>query len=81
LLSGIKVDFLKIDGSIILDIFRDPLDMARLKSVNRVAKTIGIKTIAELVEDQATIALLRKLGVDYGQGFGISQPSPLAEIA
>jgi len=81
LLKGIKVDFLKIDGSIILDIFRDPLDMARLKSVNRVAKTIGIRTIAELVEDEATIALLRKLGVDYGQGFGISLPSPLAEVA
>jgi PAS domain S-box-containing protein len=81
LLKGIKVDFLKIDGSIILRIHRDPLDMARLKSVNRVAKTIGIKTVAELVEDQATIAVLRKLGVDYAQGFGISQPGPLAEIA
>jgi PAS domain S-box-containing protein len=81
LLRGIKVDFLKIDGSIILHIHRDPLDMARLKAVNRVAKTIGIKTVAELVEDQATIEVLRKLGVDYAQGFGISQPSPLSEIA
>lgn len=81
LLRGIKVDFLKIDGSVILRINRDPLDMAKLKSVNRVAKTIGIKTVAEMVEDQATIAVLRGLGVDYAQGFGISKPSPLSEIA
>ncbi|MBF6570870.1 MAG: EAL domain-containing protein [Candidatus Binataceae bacterium] len=81
LLKDIKVDFLKIDGSLVLRIHRDPLDMARLKSVHRVARIIGVKTVAELVEDQATITVLRKLGVDYAQGFGISQPGPLSEIA
>lgn len=81
LLKDIKVDFLKIDGSIVLRINRDPLQLAKLKSVSRVAKTIGIKTVAELVEDQATIAVLRNLGIDYAQGFGISVPGPLAEIA
>ncbi len=81
LLKDIKVDFLKIDGSIVLRINRDPLQLAKLKSVSRVAKTIGIKTVAELVEDDATIAVLRNLGVDYAQGFGISVPGPLSEIA
>lgn len=81
LLKDMKVDFLKIDGSIILRIHQDPLAMARLTAVNRVAKTIGIKTVAELVEDRVTIATLRELGVDYAQGFGISQPRPLSEIA
>lgn len=81
LLKDIKVDFLKIDGSIVLRINRDPLQLAKLTSVSRVAKTIGIKTVAELVEDQATIAVLRRLGVDYAQGFGISQPGPLSDIA
>jgi PAS domain S-box-containing protein len=81
LLKDIKVDFLKIDGSIVLRINRDPLQLAKLKSVSRVAKTIGIKTVAELVEDPATIAVLRNLGIDYAQGFGISVPGPLSDIA
>ena len=81
LLKDIKVDFLKIDGSIVLRINRDPLQLAKLKSVSRVAKTIGIKTVAEMVEDEATIAVLRNLGIDYAQGFGISVPGPLSEIA
>ena len=80
LLKDIKVDFLKIDGSIVLRINQDPLQLAKLKSVSRVAKTIGIKTVAELVEDEATIAALRNLGIDYAQGFAISKPGPLAEI-
>lgn len=81
LLKDIKVDFLKIDGSIILRIHRDPLQMAKLTALSRVAKTIGIKTVAELVEDQATVAALRNLGIDYAQGFGISVPGPLSEVA
>lgn len=78
LLRDFQVDFLKIDGSVILGMLRDPSQLAKVIAINRVAKTIGVKTIAELVEDAATIAKLREIGVDYAQGFGIDRPKPLA---
>ena len=79
LIRGFQVDFLKIDGSIIFDILRDPVALAKVIAINRVTKKIGIKTVAELVESEETIAKLKEIGVDFAQGFGISRPRPLAE--
>lgn len=79
-IQGIHVDFLKIDGSVILDILHDPVKLAKIIAINRVAKKIGIKTVAELVESEDTIAKLRELGIDFAQGFGISRPQPLDKI-
>jgi len=79
LIRGFQVQFLKIDGSIILDILSDPVDMAKVVSINRVAKKIGVKTVAELVESEELIIRLREVGVDFAQGFGISRPRSLAE--
>ena len=79
LIRGFQVEFLKIDGSIILEILRDPVKLAKVTAIDRVAKKIGVETIAELVESEETIASLRKIGVDFAQGFGISRPRPLAE--
>ncbi len=79
LIRGFQVEFLKIDGSIILNILRNPVDLAKITAINKVAKLIGLKTIAELVENEETIAKLRETGIDYAQGFGISRPRPLAE--
>jgi PAS domain S-box-containing protein len=78
LIRGFRVEFLKIDGSIIFNILRDPVELAKITAVNRVDKLIGVKTIAELVENEETIAKLREIGIDYAQGFGISRPRPLA---
>lgn len=80
LLRNIRVDFLKIDGSIILHILRDPIYLAKVKAIGQVATKIGVKTVAELVESQDIIAKLREIGIDSAQGFGISRPRPLAEI-
>ncbi|MFZ2161301.1 MAG: EAL domain-containing protein [Sideroxyarcus sp.] len=77
-IRGFTVEFLKIDGNIIFNILRDPVELAKIIAVNRVAKMIGVKTIAELVENEETIAKLREVGIDYAQGFGISRPQPLA---
>jgi EAL domain-containing protein (putative c-di-GMP-specific phosphodiesterase class I) len=71
------VEYLKIDGSIIFNILRDPVALAKLTAINRVAKLIGVKTIAELVESEETIGKLREVGIDFAQGFGISRPEPL----
>ncbi|MBI5436922.1 MAG: EAL domain-containing protein [Nitrosomonadales bacterium] len=78
LIRGFQVDFLKIDGSIILYILRDPVYLARVTAISRVAKEIGVKTIAELVESEEIITSLREIGIDFAQGFGISRPRPLA---
>jgi len=79
LIRGFQVEFLKIDGSIILDILHDPVKLAKVTAINQVAKKIGVKTIAELVESEEIIAKLREIGVDFAQGFGISRPRPLVE--
>ncbi len=78
LIRGFRIEFLKIDGGIIFNILRDPVELAKITAINRVAKKIGVKTIAELVEDEETIAKLKTVGIDFAQGFGISRPQPLA---
>lgn len=79
LIRGFQVEFLKIDGSIILNLLRDPVDYAKVISIDRVAKKIGVKTVAELVESEELIAKLREIGIDFAQGFGISRPRNLSE--
>ena len=80
-LKHLPLDFLKIDGSVVLQMLRDPVSLSKVVAINRVARTIGIATIAEMVEDEVTIARLRKIAVQYGQGFGVSAPQPLSEVA
>lgn len=71
------VDFLKIDGSIVLDILRDPLALAKITAIQHVAQKLSIQTIAEFVETDEMIVKLAELGIDFAQGFGISRPVPL----
>lgn len=80
-LRGLKVDYLKIDGSIILHLLQDPTELAKVIAIARVAKTIGVRTVAELVESDDCIVKLRGLGVDFVQGFGVSTPRPLSDLA
>lgn len=80
LLKRMRVDYLKISGDIILNILRDPVDLAKVTAINRVAHTMGIGTIAEFVESEQTLAKLRELQVDLAQGFGISRPRPLDDL-
>jgi EAL domain-containing protein (putative c-di-GMP-specific phosphodiesterase class I) len=80
ILKSISVDFIKVEGNVILNILRNEVDMAKATAINRVAHAVGIKTIAEFVESDEILAKLRKLGIDYAQGFGISRPRPLNEI-
>lgn len=80
LLKNIKVDFLKIDGVMVCNMLRDPVDLARVTAINRVAHAIGIQTVAELVETDEVAAKLREIGLDYAQGFGIALPRPLEEL-
>src|SRR3989338_3241361 len=79
LIRGFQVDFFKIDGSIIFDILRYPVALAKVVAIDRVAKKIGVKTIAEMVESEEAIAKLREVGIDFAQGFGISRPRSFVE--
>lgn len=76
-LQGLAVDFIKIDGVIVQNLLRDPAQMARARAIREVCGRIGVRTIAEFVEDGDTLAALRRIGVDYVQGFGIARPGPL----
>ena len=73
-LKNFTVDYVKIDGSFVRDMKDDPLDYAIVESINKISHIVGLKTIAEFVEDMGTMDILEKLGVDYAQGFGIARP-------
>jgi len=79
-LKGLPVDFIKIDGVFVRDIVNDPIDHAIVDTINRLGHVMGIKTIAEFVENDATRAQLQALGVDFVQGYGIHVPESLAHI-
>ncbi|WP_190287970.1 DUF1631 family protein [Marichromatium sp. AB31] len=79
-LKQLPVDFVKIDGSFVKDILSNPHDRAIVKSFNEIAHFMGKETIAEYVENQEILALLRELGVDYVQGYGIARPCFVDEL-
>ncbi|MHB8282597.1 MAG: putative bifunctional diguanylate cyclase/phosphodiesterase [bacterium] len=70
------VDFIKIDGEFIRSIMSDKIDRAFVISSVSIAKEVGIKTIAEFIETDEILQEIKKLGVDYGQGFFLAKPSP-----
>lgn len=73
-LKNLSVDFLKLDGELVKDVATDKASYAMVDAINRVAHVMGMKTIAEHVETENTLNALRKMGVDYAQGFGIEPP-------
>ena len=79
-LKGLKVDYIKIDGSFVKDMVDDRVDRAMVESINQIGHVMGMETIAEFVESDEIIAALREVGVDYGQGYGIAVPKPLDEL-
>ncbi len=76
-LKHFPVDYLKIDGSFVRGILHDPIDREMVRSINEIGHLTGKVTIAEFAENDEIIQLLRELGVDYAQGYGISQPKPI----
>ncbi|MFZ2450826.1 MAG: EAL domain-containing protein [Methylovulum miyakonense] len=79
-LKNLPVDFLKIDGLFVKDILDDKIDFAMVKAINEVGQMMGKKTIAEFVENEHIFNLLKELGVDYAQGYGIGKPVPLHDL-
>ena len=79
-LKNLAVDFLKIDGAFVRDIAHDSIDLAMVRSINEIGHVMGKQTIAEFVEDQQTLEILRTVGVDYAQGYAIGRPLPISEF-
>jgi diguanylate cyclase (GGDEF)-like protein/PAS domain S-box-containing protein len=77
-LKHLPVDYLKIDGSFVKDMLTDPTDRAMVDAINNIGHVMGKQTIAEFVENDAILACLRAMGVDYAQGYGIGKPEPVA---
>ena len=79
-LKSLPVDFLKIDGHFVKDIAEDPINRAFVESINQIGHVMGLTTIAEFVENDATLKVLGDIGVDYAQGYGVHIPAPLADL-
>jgi len=77
-LMAIEADTIKIDGSFIQNISRIPNNQTFVRMMVDLAQTFGVKTVAEMVDNHADADLLKRLGVDYLQGymFGIPSASP-----
>ena len=79
-LKHLPVDFLKIDGSFVRDMVKDPVDAAMVEAINRIGHVMGIRTIAEAVENDVILTRLRDLGVNYAQGTIIARPEPFGSV-
>jgi len=73
----LPVDYLKIDGSFVADMEQDTTASAVVSAINEMGHVLGIQTVAEHVEDAATLQAMRDIGVDHVQGFAIGEPTPL----
>jgi diguanylate cyclase (GGDEF)-like protein len=75
-LKNLPVDYLKIDGYFVKTILENKIDHAMVESINQIGQVMGLKTIAEFVECDTILAELKKIGVNYVQGYGIGKPEP-----
>ncbi len=83
-LKNLPVDYLKIDGEFVRNLTSDPIQAALVGSIHEIGRVMGLRTIAESVEDKETLDALKKIGVDYVQGYYFSRPrllEPLIPIA
>ncbi|WP_250035613.1 EAL domain-containing protein [Paractinoplanes maris] len=73
------IDLVKIDGEYVVDLVDNPQDQVLVRALVQVCQAYGIHTVAEFVQDEPTLRLLRELGVDYVQGYLIGRPAPVVE--
>ena len=81
-LKNLTADAVKIDGAFIRDLNRHPANYGIAKGIVDLAHNLGMRSVAEWVEDQATLETLLEIGVDYVQGYAIAKPmAPSAILA
>jgi Amt family ammonium transporter len=79
-LKSLPVDYLKIDGQFISHITQDAVNRSMVEAVSKVGRALGIATVAECVESEAVLTELKRIGVDYAQGFHLARPLPVAQL-
>jgi len=79
-LRKLPVDVLKIDGSFVRDVLKDPRAESMVQAIAQLARSMDLTTVAEYVETDEIRLRVAQLGVDYGQGFAIAKPVPLVEV-
>lgn len=79
-LKNFDVDYLKIDGSFVKEMHINRTDHAMVRSIHNVAESMGIKTVAEFVENDAILKQLEIIGVHYGQGLHLGEPIKLKDL-
>jgi diguanylate cyclase (GGDEF)-like protein/PAS domain S-box-containing protein len=80
-LKHFPVDFLKIDGIFVKEMLHDPIDREMVRSINEIGHLTKKKTIAEFAENEEIITMLRGMGIDYAQGYGIDEPQRILKAA
>jgi EAL domain-containing protein (putative c-di-GMP-specific phosphodiesterase class I) len=79
-LKALSVNRVKIDGSFVRDVLSDRNSQATVRAIVELAKGLGIETVAEYVENEEIAAAIRRLGVDYAQGYAFGKPEPLGGL-
>ncbi len=79
-LPELGVDYVKLDGNFVKNMCNDPINAAMVRAINEIAHTMGVATIAEMVESEEVLESIRVLGVDYCQGHVIALPQPVEEL-
>ncbi len=80
-LRDLSLQYLKIDGTFIRNMSKNRIDAAMVDGVNKVGQVMNLRTVAELVENEITVKLLQKMGVNYAQGYHCGKPFPIEDIA
>jgi EAL domain-containing protein (putative c-di-GMP-specific phosphodiesterase class I) len=79
-LRQLAIDYLKVDGSFTRDIGESRVSRDMLTATISLSRSLDFLVIAEQVEDQAAVDVLRELGVDFIQGYAVERPHPLGRF-
>jgi diguanylate cyclase (GGDEF)-like protein/PAS domain S-box-containing protein len=79
-LKDLPLDFIKIDGRQVRDICNDEVDLEMVTAMNAMAQLLGIRTVAENVDNESVTARLKAIGLDYAQGYHLGDLQPLDNL-
>jgi diguanylate cyclase (GGDEF)-like protein/PAS domain S-box-containing protein len=79
-LKQFPADTIKVDGSFISHLDRDPIDQVLVRSISEVARQLGKETVAEFVSSESLLNIVKDLGIDYAQGYFIGHPQPVEDL-
>jgi len=77
-LKTLPIDYLKIDGSFIRNLAEDTVNQAMVAAMIELSRSLNFRIVAEQVEDQLSLDAVKRMGIDFVQGFIIARPQPLS---